>query len=183
VVEGHPIETAFLFCAFAKVRMGNSCLEWGWRHLDLQDRTPSRLSTIATPVYRARRQDKAKGEIDRAAVEFTTAVKFDPTDAGAYSNRASIYAAQDKLDLAVADSSNAIELDPLYSDAYRERGSLYEDKGDLAHATADYDRAEKSGVQSLLRPKTPKWVRPRGFSLPRCRSLSREQRTSPTVEN
>jgi tetratricopeptide (TPR) repeat protein len=55
---------------------------------------------------------KAKGDLDRAIVDYSEAIRLDPKFAPPYSNRGNAYKPKDDLDRAIADLTVAIRLDP-----------------------------------------------------------------------
>jgi lipoprotein NlpI len=84
---------------------------------------------------------RAKGDLDRAIVDWTTAIALDPKLAIAYNNRGLAYHDKGDLDRAIADYDKTIALDPKLAIAYNNRGLTYRAKGDLDRAIADYTRA------------------------------------------
>jgi len=79
---------------------------------------------------------------------FTRAIKLDPTNAEAYSERGVIYADYIGKDRqALADFNRAIELDPKLAIAYNNRGIIYRRSGQLFEALRDCNRAIKIDSQ------------------------------------
>jgi len=94
-----------------------------------------------------------KGDFDRAAADYSEAVRLDPKYAGGYVSRADLYLAKGEFDRAIADYSEAIRLSPKYSYAYRNRGVANLYAGAPAKALADVNQASeidpKSGYHAL----------------------------------
>ena len=63
-----------------------------------------------------------KKDFDAAIAAFTEAIRLDPKDAVAYSERGRAYVEKGDLDKAIADCSEAIHLDPKLAKAYRRPG-------------------------------------------------------------
>jgi tetratricopeptide (TPR) repeat protein len=88
------------------------------------------------------------GDLERAAADYTEAIRLNPKSVRAYNNRAVVYQSQGDLERAIADFSAAIRLDPTSSRAYQSRAAAYETQGDLAKADADLAEARR-----VYRPK------------------------------
>lgn len=82
-----------------------------------------------------------KGEYDQAIADDNEAIRLDPKDAYAYSNRGAAYENKGQHDQAIADYNHAIELNPEDEYAYRDRGLVYENKGQYDEAIADENQA------------------------------------------
>jgi tetratricopeptide (TPR) repeat protein len=78
---------------------------------------------------------------DRAIADYDEAIRLNPEDADAYSNRGNAYFHKGDFDRAITDYDEAIRLNPEFADAYHNRGSAYFHKGDSDRAIADYDEA------------------------------------------
>ena len=91
----------------------------------------------------------AKGDHDRAIVDYDAAIRLDEKSAEAFHNRGSAWANKGETDKAIADYDTAIKLDPTESSPYAGRAVEHSIKGDYARATADFDTAIK------LDPKAP----------------------------
>jgi Tfp pilus assembly protein PilF len=83
------------------------------------------------------------GELDKAIVAYSEAIRLDPEWADAYLFRGTVYAKKDDLDRAVADYTEAIRLNPKDAGAYNRRARAYERKGKSVKAAADYSKAEQ----------------------------------------
>ena len=118
-------------------------------------------------------------DYDRAILEFSEAVKLDPNNAAAYSNRGHIYVYNTTkqmheaskrspndpneepvirlgvLEKAIRDFNTAIRLDPKNPDNYIGRGAAYNAKGNHVMATKDYNAALKLGLE----PNTARYIR------------------------
>ncbi len=132
------------------------------RHLPLSGRVSTRRSptttlrsgsipTMRCPTMAAALPIRPRPNSIRAVADFTRAIEIDPTNAGAYSNRASIYEGYGKFDLAIADYSKAIEIIPTDAGNTFFAPPLIKAKGDVAGALADYDRA----ISSIRKIPTP----------------------------
>jgi tetratricopeptide (TPR) repeat protein len=90
-------------------------------------------------VYQYGRQD-----YDRAAADYTEALRINPKYAEAYYNRGNAAYRNGKRDYerAIADYTEAIRLDPKYANAYNLRGqAYYKGKKDYNNAIADFTEA------------------------------------------
>jgi tetratricopeptide (TPR) repeat protein/predicted small secreted protein len=85
-------------------------------------------------------EDK-KAVYDRAIADFTQAIRLDPNNAKAYTERGDAYADKGDSERAIADYTQAIRIDPNYAWAYNNRGLSYNDKGEYDRAIADYTQA------------------------------------------
>jgi tetratricopeptide (TPR) repeat protein len=85
-------------------------------------------------------------EYDKAAADFSTAIKLDPESANSpyyHYNRGAIWNLRDEYEKSIAEFSKAIELDPQFYDAYAWRGNNYHyvpDILDFEKALADYNK-------------------------------------------
>jgi len=80
----------------------------------------------------------SNGDFDRAIVDYSEAMRLNPTNAVAFYGRGSAYSFKGEYDRAIADFSEAIRLDPKYTDALYNRGVMYGAKGEYDRAIADY---------------------------------------------
>jgi tetratricopeptide (TPR) repeat protein len=83
------------------------------------------------------------GKHDAAVVDFSEAIRLNPTYAIALNNRSWALNNRGEYDRAIADSTAAIKLDPKYATAYVNRGVSYENKGECDKAISDYGEAIK----------------------------------------
>ena len=74
---------------------------------------------------------RVKGENDRAIADYTEAIRLDPKNANAYSNRGYAYSDKGDTDRAIADFTEAIRLDPKFAIAYNNRGLAYGEKAKM----------------------------------------------------
>ncbi len=77
----------------------------------------------------------------RALSDFNEAVRLDPRDYHAHSNRGALHAQQGEHVRAIADFTRAIELQSDYAPAYRNRGHCYLEQGNTTRAQADFHEA------------------------------------------
>jgi len=75
---------------------------------------------------------------DRAIEDLNNAIRLDPNNAGAYTDRGRAYDAKGDTNRAISDYSQAIRIDPSLSRAYTNRGGAYTDRRDYARAIADF---------------------------------------------
>ncbi|MFP3041465.1 tetratricopeptide repeat protein [Treponema primitia] len=78
---------------------------------------------------------------DRATADFTQAIKLDPNNAIAYSERGRAFSNKGDQDKAIADFTQAIKIAPNSDAFYTNRGIAYSNKGDYDRAIADYTQA------------------------------------------
>jgi tetratricopeptide (TPR) repeat protein len=81
------------------------------------------------------------GEEDKAISDFTEAIRLDPQDAAAYSDRANSWATKREYDNAIRDFTEAIRLDPKDVPNHFRRGLVRAEKGEYENAVKDYDEA------------------------------------------
>jgi tetratricopeptide (TPR) repeat protein len=82
-----------------------------------------------------------KGTLDEAIVDFTEAIRLNPTSDAAYQTRGCVYNAKGKRDLAIADLTEAIRLHPNWALAYANRGLAYAGKHEWQLAITDCSEA------------------------------------------
>ena len=82
-----------------------------------------------------------KLDYNKAIIEFTEAIRLDPTFAPAYLGRGNAHSNQGNLDEAIRDYCEAIRLDPNYAIAYYNRGAVYQHKNKFSKAFSDYNAA------------------------------------------
>lgn len=88
-----------------------------------------------------------KGELERAAAEYTRAIQLRPDDQRAYRLRAEAHREKGDLDRALADLDKAIDLDMYCAPAFISRGLVYREMGEIE----DYE--EDFRVAVLLNPE------------------------------
>ena len=74
--------------------------------------------------------EERKAMYDRAIADFTQAIRLDPNDTKAYTERGSAYNAKGDNDRAIADFTQALRLNSNDVAAYNNRGNAYYYKGD-----------------------------------------------------
>lgn len=89
------------------------------------------------------------GDYHRAIADYTAAIRLDPKNAIAFSDRGYAYMRKGDDDSAIADFTEAIRLDPKQAFHYSSRGVAYSLKRDYGRAIADYTKAIR------LNPKNP----------------------------
>jgi Tfp pilus assembly protein PilF len=88
-------------------------------------------------------------DLDKRIAEYTQAIKSNPNDAKAYSNRGRAYYGKGDYDKAIADYTQAIRLDPKDAVPYAHRGHAYNKKEDYDRAIADYSEVIRLRPDSL----------------------------------
>jgi len=97
----------------------------------------------------------SRGDFDTAILDFTEAIRLNPSFAEAYFWRGNAHRGvtadqvipmdatfdRGRLDLAIADFTEAIRLNPDFARAYTRRGAIHEDRGNFALAIADHTQA------------------------------------------
>jgi tetratricopeptide (TPR) repeat protein len=83
----------------------------------------------------------AKHEVDRAIADFDQALRLDPTNAGAYDNRANALDARGDRDDAIKDYNESVRLNPRNIYVYINRAILLAEEGNFNSAFADYAKA------------------------------------------
>ena len=81
------------------------------------------------------------GLYEHALEEYDKAIELDPTDAGAYYDRAIGYRYLGEYQLAIQDYDKAIQLEPDNANAYNNRGVAYHYLGQDTEADADKAKA------------------------------------------
>ncbi len=84
---------------------------------------------------------KFKGEADKAIADFTEAIRLNPKDAGACTNRGRVWSHKKQYDEAIADFTEVIRLDPKSVNAYSARGDAWSNKKEYDRAIADFTDA------------------------------------------
>jgi tetratricopeptide (TPR) repeat protein len=79
----------------------------------------------------------AKGEIERASLDYDQALRLDPNNAGAYVDRALILSEKGKHAAAMKDYEAAIEINPGQWEAYFNRAISFRQNGDVKQAIED----------------------------------------------
>lgn len=92
---------------------------------------------------------RAKGDLDRAMVDYDQAITFDPNNAGAHVNRANAWDKKGQPDQALRDYAEAIRLDSKMWEAYFNRASSYRQAGQFDKAIDDLTEVIK------LKPEYP----------------------------
>ena len=83
----------------------------------------------------------ALGEIETAIEDYTQAIRLNPHDAVAYSNRGLAYAELKDYRKAIEDQTQAIRLNPELGVAYFNRGTIRRQMDDRSGAIEDFQRA------------------------------------------
>jgi len=79
--------------------------------------------------------------IDDAVPFFSEAIRQNPKNLFAYSNRASALVAKGDVDAALQDYDEAIRIDPKHAPAWNNRGWAWNAKGDFDRGIRDFDKA------------------------------------------
>ena len=83
----------------------------------------------------------AKGDLDRAILDFDQSIKLDPAYAKPFNNRGAAYLRKGEYDLALKAFDQAIKLNPNYGRAFVNRAGVYLKKNEYDRAGRDYDEA------------------------------------------
>jgi len=106
-----------------------------------------------------------KGDYDHAIADFNEAIRIDPKNALAYSERGIAWSEKHDDDRALADQNTAIQIDPKNALAYTRRGMIWSYKDDINRAIADYSEAiqldPKLPVAFMLRGNA--WMKKQDF--------------------
>jgi tetratricopeptide (TPR) repeat protein len=101
-----------------------------------------------------------QGNYDEALDYMNKAIKLDPYNAQAYSNRGVIYFRKKDYSQAVTDFNRAIDIAPKYTHAYFIRGYAYSKIGNIERANIDWKTAAKLGhkeARDLLKKRGIDW--------------------------
>ena len=114
-----------------------------------EDETESAKVRAIARVGRALALDR-KGDLDGALADLSEAIRLNPDDSLAYSDRGVLWREKGDIDRAIADFTAAIARDPLprsdlaeggQLNVYANRGLAFWAKGDIDRALADFDDA------------------------------------------
>ena len=128
---------------------------------------------------------RAKGDNDRAILDYNQALSIDPNYVSVYNNRAVAYFNKGDYDSAIADYNQAIAIDPKHLYAYIGRSEAYGQKKDYGQAIADLNKAialesEDAARSTAAAGITPSWVSIR-LRWPTAISRWRFSRTTPRL--
>lgn len=84
---------------------------------------------------------QAQGNIDGAQIDFSTAVRINPTVGAPFSHRARAFLARGEINRAIADYDRAIAFTEQDAQLYRERAAAHRTAGKIDLALADFDKA------------------------------------------
>jgi len=101
---------------------------------------------------------QAKGEQDRAIVDYDEAIRIDPKSATAFTNRGNAYFGKGDMQRALADYNEALRLNARLISALLARSELYRRQGKFDRAIADGDEAIR------LDPREPAAFNDRGLT-------------------
>jgi len=93
---------------------------------------------------------KDEGRLEEAIVEYDEAIRLNPKDAKALTNRGVVYDILGQPERALEDLNEAIRLDPQDALAYHNRGVTYTNLGKHEQAIKDYDEAIRLNSQYAL---------------------------------
>jgi tetratricopeptide (TPR) repeat protein len=110
-------------------------------------------------------ESQERQDHDKAIVEFTEAIRLNPTYVEAYSYRARSWRAKGASDKALADYTEVIRLNPKDAMAYFDRGVIWDIKGELENSIADFSEAIRLGVKSpgIYAIRADSWNRKKQF--------------------
>lgn len=78
-------------------------------------------------------------EYDKAIVEYSESIRYNPGVAAAHSNLAFAYADSGNTDMAVKEHQRALEIDPAYANSYYGIAMIYEALGNKAEAIKSWE--------------------------------------------
>ncbi len=109
-----------------------------------------------------------KKQFDKSMTELNEAIRLDPRDALAYTNRGWLWVLKKEPDKAIADLNEAIRLNPRDIMAFRNRGGAWMMKRQFDKAIADCDEAIRLAPDSpALTPIAPSPGSKRAISIRR----------------
>lgn len=82
-----------------------------------------------------------RGLIERAQMEYQTALNINPKDASIHSNLGAVYSKQGLIDKAFIEYKEAIQLDRNYAQPHNNLGNIYYNQGYLDKARSEYEEA------------------------------------------
>jgi len=91
---------------------------------------------------------EAKGQLDRALEDYTSAIKLESNNSYHFTARGIIYMKKGFWDRAIEDFTEAISLNPSNINAYKQRAIAYEKKGMTENAKEDLRKVMQLGVES-----------------------------------
>ena len=109
---------------------------------DLLARSPSPILAASALMNRGNAY-AAKGDLDKALQDCDEAIQLDPTNAGAYVDRALVLTKESRREEAIADYNEAIRIKPQQWQAYFNRAADFRDEGELTKAIADLTEVTK----------------------------------------
>jgi tetratricopeptide (TPR) repeat protein len=106
-----------------------------WRHYKRSAGYLRRAGEASCPyIFNRGWAYRLKGDLDRAIVDFSKAIHFDPKLEIVCRLRGSLYAHRGEFDSAVADYSKAIGINPMEADNYNGRAWAYRKRANLLRA-------------------------------------------------
>ncbi len=92
----------------------------------------------------------ARGDVDRALVDYDEAIRLDPGNGLTFNERGLAFEAKGDLDRAIAEFDRAVELRPGNADIHYNRGKALLRVDEIDRAIADFDQAIKLGTASIV---------------------------------
>jgi small glutamine-rich tetratricopeptide repeat-containing protein alpha len=114
-----------------------------------------------------------------ASRAYTEAIKFDPTNAVYYSNRAAALTSMEDYDGAVQDCKAALSLDPEYAKAYGRLGAAFVGLANSCEALEAYEKALELEPSNAIYKKAIESLRLKAKSSPSSSSASPPPSSSP----
>lgn len=115
------------------IKVGESLLKLNGQHQNARTET-------ALAYYRRGDLHREQRHYEKALINYTHALKIDPTLAVAHNGRGIIHETQQLYNEALDDYTHAIEVNPTMAVAYNNRGNVYYTQHRYAEALADFDR-------------------------------------------
>jgi tetratricopeptide (TPR) repeat protein len=102
---------------------------------------------------------QAQGELDRAFADYEQAIRLNPRNAAAFTNRGNAWMVRGEIDRAVRDYDEAIRLDSRNPTPLIGRGIAWQERGEFERALRDYDAALRLDPNDVFALNQRAWLR------------------------